>query len=62
MKKILILFISVFSFFACTNNSETETSDEQIEETISSDEDESNNSNLEEDLGELESELKDSVQ
>ena len=53
MKKLLIAFISLFIFFACANKTETET---EIENNTS-EETSIENVNLEDELGDLETEL-----
>ncbi len=52
MKKILIAFISLFVFFSCANEATTDETDDVTTEDV----------NLEEDLGELESELEETEQ
>ena len=58
MKKILIVFISLFVFFSCANEATTD----ETNETNETEEVTSKDVNLEEDLGELESELEETEQ
>jgi uncharacterized protein YlxW (UPF0749 family) len=56
MKKILVLFVSLFLFFACNTQNE---SDKNVDD-LKSDELTNEKVDLEEDLGELENELEES--